>query len=146
MRIDIMNTVIGAAAGGADEVLEWMDRKAVEDDPASTRLEPLKGTRDWGRIVLAAVGFVGQAMDFMPHQAAALAQSQMPLLVKTASMAVRNVKVTETKMESRMTSRQYSTTRTRTPAPASRVNIGDRGDQGSRGTGMAWRPKLVGAS
>lgn len=83
MRIHWMNVVIGAGAGGLDEVME-------DQDANNARTEPFKTWTDWSRVGLCAVGFLGQAFNFFPAIAAPLAQSETPLVTKSIIKAVRN--------------------------------------------------------
>ena len=139
MKIDVVNVMIGVGAGLGDEVFEWMDREAIkgaaDKGEISTRNHPLKGVRDWGRIGMVGLGFLGQAMDFYPKQASALAQSSMPLLVKTASAAMRNVKTTEEEIKDAAAPIEAGRTRAYSqPGVASATSSRSR---------VTWRPKAV---
>lgn len=125
LRIDITNSIIGVGVGGADEVTEYLDEKAVEDDPTSTRQESFKGARDWGRVAMVGLGFLGQALNVMPKEATALWQSSLPLVTKSAIRAVRKARVTE-----QVSTRTYSEPR----VPAS---------PGAPRSRVTWRPKIV---
>jgi len=83
MRINVMNVVVGVGAGGVDELLEWQDER-------TGRVEPFRGWTDWGRVGLAAVGYLGQMFNFFPVIAQPLAQSETTLVTKTVVRAIRS--------------------------------------------------------
>lgn len=81
MRITATPIVVGALAGGADVVLERQDAK-------NARVEPFKTWTDWFRVGLCALGYMGQAFNFYPHITAPLAQSELPLVVKSVAQLI----------------------------------------------------------
>lgn len=86
MRIELTHVLVGVGVGGLDEVLE-------RQDADNGRTETIKKWSTWSRAGLVALGFLGQAMDIMPREAAAVAQSELPLLTKTALAEVWKKKV-----------------------------------------------------
>jgi len=71
-----MNPVIGVVAGGLDTYLERNDAGAGRTVG--------KAWSTWARIIGTGLGFAGQAFGYWPYRAAALAQSEITLLTKTA--------------------------------------------------------------
>ncbi len=86
MRIDLVSVGIGVGAGVVDELAE-------RNDAEKGRTETTKKWTTWTRFGLLALGYAGQAMNFMPEYASSLAQSQLPLATKAAMGVVMKPKV-----------------------------------------------------
>ncbi len=81
MRIDVMDVVVGVGVGVADQLAEKFDA-----DRGNTG--SWKGISNWGRVGVAALGYLGQMMNFQPKLAHELAMSATPLATKTIMAAV----------------------------------------------------------
>lgn len=115
MRIEPMKVVVGIGAGVVDEVLEWQDE---END----RTESFRNWTDWGRVGLCALGYMGQAFNFFPALAAPLAQSEVTLVTKSVSNAIRT-----------RAGATSQVTRARSTAPRPSSSPGR----------VSWRPKAI---
>lgn len=122
MKVEIKNVVIGVGVGGADELLEWQDRERVKKNPKANA--PFKNLTDWGRVIILAAGYAGQVFNFMPSEAAATAQSELPLVVKSVARAVR-----ESQKTAATTATTSSSYRPHAVSPSSQ--------------GIAWRPVAI---
>lgn len=106
MRIDLTSIAVGVGAGVVDELVE-------RNDAEKGRTETTKKWTTWTRFGLLALGYAGQAMNFMPDYASALAQSQLPLATKAAMGVVMKPKVSSSMS-------RFAGTRSPVGAPISR--------------------------
>lgn len=81
MRINTTHVIVGGLAGAVDVVLERQDAQ-------NARVEPFKTWTDWGRVGLLLLGYAGQSFNFYSGTMAALAQSELPLVVKSVAQLI----------------------------------------------------------
>jgi len=86
MRIELTSVIVGVGVGVVDELAE-------RNDAEKGRTETTKKWTTWTRFGLLALGYAGQAMNFMPDYASALAQSQLPLATKAAMGVVMKPRI-----------------------------------------------------
>lgn len=60
-KLMLQNKVVGAVAGGVDEVLGYLDERQA-------RTEPFKTWTDWGRVVLALGSYASEMWGFFPSK------------------------------------------------------------------------------
>lgn len=82
MRIEATNVIVGVVAGVADTGLIALDER-------QGWAESYKNSREWGRIGLCLIGYLGQALNFYPRAMSALAQSEITLVTKSAADLIR---------------------------------------------------------
>lgn len=82
MKIVTSNVIVGVGAGIVDTGLIALDENQGWG-------EAYKNAREWGRIALCLLGFLGQSQNWMPNEMAALAQSEVPLVTKSLADVVR---------------------------------------------------------
>ena len=107
MKIVLTNVVVGVGVGGVDELLIWQDEKGG-------RAELFKTWRDWGRIGMTVLGYLGLATNNFAKYAEPVAQSATPLMTKTIIQAIRGIG-TEEATTSRTRSRLHKITQTAGP-------------------------------
>lgn len=82
-KINIVNSVIGVAVGGADEFFEWQDE-------TNGRVENFKMWRDYYRIGAVALPAVALMTNTYAKYAEPVYQSALPLLTKSVIKTIRS--------------------------------------------------------
>lgn len=92
MKIVFTNVLVGAGVGGVDELLIWQDENGG-------RTENFRTWKDWGRIGMTVLGYLGMMTNTFAKIAEPVAQSATPLMTKTIIRSIRGAvgeEVTET--------------------------------------------------
>lgn len=83
MRIEPVKVIMGVGAGAVDTGLIALDDR-------QGWATPYKNSREWGRIGLCLIGYLGQALNWFPHPMSALAQSEVTLVTKSVAELIRS--------------------------------------------------------